>query len=242
MQTITIEEGVLIQVVIADPRQMLCEGIQRMLRDRTDIKVIAAVSTKAALVRVLEQGRANIALLNPRLGAERGPALIRQLRAAAPQVALLALASDAQCDDPVSLMRAGAKGYLSRENTPEDLVRALHKVGCGKLFVDRELGEQIAADLCVRVRRDSYQELSPREAEVFRLLTQGRTVSQIAALLRLSVKTVSTHKSRIMTRLGLATLSELIQYAISHDLLDRTDEASPAHAPSVLREEDQEAA
>jgi DNA-binding NarL/FixJ family response regulator len=216
----------MVKVVLADPRQLMCEGIQRALNERAGIKVVGVARTKAELMAVLDIVAPDLVLLNPRLEPQGGTALIRELRKMLPYLPLLTLASDASNDDPVALLRAGAKGYLSKNNNTEDLVRAILKVASGGLFVSNELSESLAEELCAGLRNNSFARLSPREAEVFGFLAQGHTVSHIAQVLQLSVKTVSTHKSRMMERLGLNSLSELIQYAITNDLIDMGDASS----------------
>jgi DNA-binding NarL/FixJ family response regulator len=239
MQAKIMEQGRLVEVVLADPRQLMCEGIQRMLLGRAGIVVVAVARSKRELVEAVRAFAPSLVLLNPRLDAGKGAVLIRELRKLVPRLPVLALASDVSDDDPVALLRAGANGYLSRENDAQDLIRAIGKVATGGIWVSSELSERLAAELCGGTRQDGYARLSPREAEVFGFLAQGHTVSHIAQVLRLSVKTVSTHKSRMMERLGLTSLSELIQYAISHDLIVSAAEADPAPAParSVTAEE-----
>lgn len=220
----------MVTVVLADPRQLMCEGLQRALDERAGIKVVAVARTRAELMAALDIVAPDVLLLNPRLEAQGGTGLIRDLRKMLPYLPLLTLASDASSDDPVALLRAGAKGYLSKNNDTEDLIRAILKVAEGGLFVSSELSESLAEELCLGLRTNSFARLSPREAEVFRFLAQGHTVSHIAQVLQLSVKTVSTHKSRMMERLGLGSLSELIQYAITNDLIDLNDPSGTPHA------------
>jgi two-component system invasion response regulator UvrY len=217
------EKAGLVKVVLADPRQLMCEGIQRVLREISGIRVVGVARSKAELLGALDSVAPDVVLLNPRLELQGGTALIRELRKMLPYLPLLVLASDAGSDDPVALLRAGAKGYLSKDNDTTDMARAILKVAGGGLFVSAELSESLAEELCAGLRTNSFSRLSPREAEVFNFLAQGHTVSHIAQVLQLSVKTVSTHKSRMMERLGLSSLSELIQYAISNDLIDRGD-------------------
>lgn len=234
------EHAVLVKIVIADPRQLMCEGLQRALNERAGIRVVGVARSKAELMAVLGGVAPDIVLLNPRLEIQGGIALIRELRKLLPYLPLLTLASDAGSDDPVALLRAGAKGYLSKNNDTEDLIQAILKVAGGGLFVSSELSESLAEELCVGMRTGSFARLSPREAEVFGYLARGHTVSHIAQVLQLSVKTVSTHKSRMMERLGLTSLSELIQYAITNDLIDLSEAVAARdadHGPATRTQE-----
>jgi len=223
----------LLHLVIADPRQLMCEGLLWMLARRTGVAVSAAVQSSDELMALLAVSEPDVLLLNPRLGAHGGAALIDELHRLLPGLPVLVLASDADTDDPVALLKAGARGYLSRTDGPDDLLQALEKVAQGGMWISRELGEQMAEDLYGGARTDSFAELSPREAEVFRLLARGQTVSQIGMALGLSVKTVSTHKRRVMERLGLASLSDLVRYALSRGLIDQSH-AHDGPRPSPL--------
>jgi DNA-binding NarL/FixJ family response regulator len=241
------EQAGLIKVVLADPRQLMCEGLQRALDAGAGIKVVAVARSRAELMAALDSVAPDVLLLNPRLDVQGGTALIRDLRKLLPYLPLLTLASDASNDDPVALLRAGAKGYLSKNNDTADLIHAILKVADGGLYVSSELSESLAEELCAGLRTNSFARLSPREAEVFGFLAHGHTVSHIAQVLQLSVKTVSTHKSRMMERLGLASLSELIQYAITNDLIDLHDgtasrdaEGGPAPRGLEARRADQD--
>jgi len=234
--------GSTVDVVLADPRQLMCEGIQTMLHQRSGARVVAVARSKEELLETLAIRMPDVVLLNPRLGAPGGAALVRELRRTIPQLSVLALASDASNDDPVALLRAGARGYISRAHDLDDLLAALIKVGLGGLYVDSELSERLAAEIITGSSTNSFAQLSPREAEVFHYLAQGHTVSHIAQVLQLSVKTVSTHKGRMMERLGLGSLSELIQYAISNDLMGRGAQAGAAREAGAPEEEPEPAA
>lgn len=208
-----------VDIVIADQRQLICEGLRQLLCERPGIHVCTVARSRATLFDALRTCLPRVLVLNPRLDPDGGVRLLHALRDAWPCLPVLVLASDAETEDPVALVRAGARGYLSRDHGAADLVHAVHRIAHGGLFVSRELGESLAAALARGHRHESHAALSPREAEVFGYLARGHTVSQIARVLSVSVKTISTHKTRLMGRLGLGTLSELIQYAISHGLI-----------------------
>lgn len=217
-----------IEIVLADHRQLICEGIVAVARGRAGLRIAAVARSRRELLAALEDGPARLVLLNPHLEPNGAVDLLQELRRVAPAAPVLVLASDGDNDDPVGLLRAGARGYLSRDNDMADLFNAVGKIALGGLYVNKELGERIAADLFTRPHSNAYGRLSPREAEVFGLLARGRTVSQIAVALDLSVKTVSTHKSRLMIRLGLRTLSELVQCAIAEGVIAPPAAAQPA--------------
>jgi DNA-binding NarL/FixJ family response regulator len=126
----------------------------------------------------------------------------------------------------VRALKAGAAGYLTKESASAQLVSAIRKVAAGGAFVSSAVAEQLALGAMPQSDRPPHTALSDREFQVFRLLVSGHAVSDIAGQLNLSVKTVSTHKARIMHKMNMSNQTELIRYAISHRLLDDTDAAS----------------
>jgi DNA-binding NarL/FixJ family response regulator len=124
----------------------------------------------------------------------------------------------------VRAVRAGASGYLTKESAATQLVAAIRKVAAGGAFISPEVAEQLALRAMPQAEGPPHAALSDREYEVFRLLVSGKTVTDIAARLNLSVKTVSTHKARLLEKMGMATQADLIRYAIGHGL---TDDPSP---------------
>jgi DNA-binding NarL/FixJ family response regulator len=121
----------------------------------------------------------------------------------------------------VRAIKSGASGYLTKESAPSQLVQAIHKVASGGAFISAEVAEQLALGAMPGAQSAApHESLSDREFEVFRLLVSGMSVTDIGTKLKLSVKTVSTHKSNLMQKMGLSNQSELIRYAIKHGLAD----------------------
>jgi DNA-binding NarL/FixJ family response regulator len=125
----------------------------------------------------------------------------------------------------VRAIQAGASGYLTKESAPEQLVSAIRKVAAGGAFVTEAVAEQLALGVMPQAEGPPHRALSDREFQVFQLLASGKAVSEIAKELKLSVKTVSTHKAHIMQKMNIGNPAELIRYAIHHQLID--DPGSP---------------
>jgi DNA-binding NarL/FixJ family response regulator len=119
----------------------------------------------------------------------------------------------------VRAIRAGAQGYLTKESAGTQLVGAIHKVASGRPYISPEVAEQLALNIMAPNEQLLHKQLSDREFEVFTLLVGGKSITEIANSLHLSVKTVSTHKTRIMQKMGMTSLSEMVQYAVAHRLL-----------------------
>jgi DNA-binding NarL/FixJ family response regulator len=120
----------------------------------------------------------------------------------------------------VRAIRLGASGYLTKESASAELITALHRVAGGGAYITPKVGEQLALSSMPRIDRPPHETLSDREFQVLRMLVEGVSVSDIATRVNLSVKTISTHKTRLMQKLGVETTTELLRYAMEHHLTE----------------------
>jgi DNA-binding NarL/FixJ family response regulator len=148
-----------------------------------------------------------------------GVDLIRQIKDEAPKLPLLVLTMHAEEQYAVRAIRAGALGYLTKESAGTQLISAIRKVAIGRPYISMEVAEQLAIDAMPARQDMPHKSLSDREFEVFNLLVSGKSITEIAEMLHLSVKTVSTHKTRILQKMSSHSLAELVQYAVAHGLL-----------------------
>jgi DNA-binding NarL/FixJ family response regulator len=144
--------------------------------------------------------------------------LIRLVKSERPRLRILVLSMHHETQYAVRAIKSGASGYLMKESAPAQLVQAIQKIAAGGAFISAEVAEQLALGAMPGGDKPPHQALSDREFEVFRQLVDGASVTDIAARLKLSVKTVSTHKANLMQKLGLSNQSELVRYAIRHGL------------------------
>ena len=211
----------MIRVIIADDHQILREGLKQLLLAARDIEVVGeARDGHEALerVRLLE---ADVLLLDMSMPGKSGMELIRQVKAERPKVRILVLSMHEEHQYAVRAIRAGASGYLTKESASGQLVAAIRKVAAGGAFISAEVAEYLAQDAMPHAsERPLHSTLSDREYQVFMRLVGGRGVSEIAAELHLSGKTISTHKARLMEKLNVANNAELIHYALKHRLGD----------------------
>ena len=151
-----------------------------------------------------------------------GIELIRQVRDEAPRLRILVLTMHAEDQYAVRSIRAGAQGYLTKESAPSQLVSAIRRLAEGRPYISANVAEQLAMDVMPGGGGEGgdapHKHLSDREFEIFQLLVGGRSVSEIAAQLHLSVKTVSTHKTRILQKMRAQSVADLVKYAIRHRL------------------------
>ena len=158
-------------------------------------------------------------LLDLSMPGRSGIDLIRQIRTEAPKLPILVLTMYEEEQYAVRSIRAGAQGYLTKESAGDQLVNAIKKVASGRPYISMEVAEQLALGIMTPEKEMPHTQLSDREFEVFNLLASGKSITDIGAQLHLSVKTVSTHKSRILTKMGMHSLAEIVQYAVTQNLL-----------------------
>ncbi len=206
----------MIRIIVADDHPIVREGLKRLVGHYPDMEVVAeAASGEEALARAREV-RASVILLDVSMPGPGILALIRLLREEAPQLRILVLSVHSEEQYAVRTLRAGAAGYLMKDNTPDRLAEAIRRVHRGGRFVSSTLAEKLALDLVSD--DDPLKRLSNREFEVLSGLTAGLGTKQIAARLSVSPKTVSTYRARILEKLGCQTTAELIRFGIEHGL------------------------
>ena len=210
----------MIRVVIADDHQILREGLRQLLQAAGDLAVVGEAADGHA---VLQQVRAldfDVLLLDMSMPGKSGVELIRQVKAEKPRLRILVLSMHEEHQYAVRAIRSGASGYLTKESATSQLVAAIRKVAGGGAFISAEVAERLAQDAMPHAEGPRHVALSDREYQVFRLLVSGRSVSEIAADLHLSAKTVSTHKARLMEKLAVGNNADLVHYAVRHRLID----------------------
>jgi DNA-binding NarL/FixJ family response regulator len=210
----------MMRVLIVDDHAVVREGIKRIVAGIEDqIDVGEAADAAEACRRVREQ-QWDLVLLDISLPGRTGLDLLSQLRREYPQLPVLVLSMYPEDQYAARVLRAGASGYLTKESAPELLATAIEQVTAGGRYVSPGLAVHLANRLDERWEQPAHESLSNREFSVLRLLAQGRQASEIAQALSLSVKTVSTYRSRVLKKLGLRTTAELMAYAIREGLAD----------------------
>jgi DNA-binding NarL/FixJ family response regulator len=207
----------MVRIVIAAHR-LVCEGLEKILTE-SELEVAGAVVTEDELIGAVHSRQPQLLLLDPTLSRKNPIDLVRKVRHAFGKLPLVVFSGHADERIAVASIRAGAQGYLDTASHVPEFIAAIRRVAAGNLYVPPAIGESLLLDIAGASGGAPHHNLSRRESDVFQLLVQGRSATQIASLLGLSVKTVSTHKSRILSRLGVSSLSALVHYALSHNLL-----------------------
>jgi DNA-binding NarL/FixJ family response regulator len=210
----------MIRVVIADDHTILREGLKQLLQAAPDLVVAGEAADGHEVLRAARDVVFDVLLLDMSMPGRSGMELIRQVKSEKPKLRILVLSMHEERQYAVRAIRAGASGYLTKESAATQLVAAIRKVAGGGAFISAEVAEQLALSAMPHAEGPPHATLSDREFQVFRMLAAGAGVTQIAGDLNLSVKTVSTHKARLMEKLGVGNQAELIHYALKHRLSD----------------------
>ncbi len=209
----------MINVVIADDHSIVRRGFRQIIEETHDLRVVGEAADGQALLGWLRQGSCDIVVLDLSMPGQNGIELLEELRALYPGLQVLVMSMHAEDQYAVRVLKSGASGYMSKEHAAELLAPALRKIASGGRYVSDTLAEMLAFNLGGDTNQAPHETLSNREFQVLVMLAQGKSASAIAADLMISVKTVSTYRSRILEKLGLASNAEMVRYALEKNLI-----------------------
>lgn len=208
------------KILIADDHPVVRRGLRQLIEEHEDLSVVGEAGDAEGLLALLAQQDPDVVILDLTMPGRHGLDVLKDIRHERPRLPVLILSMHPEEHFAVRVLRAGAAGYLTKSAAPEELVGAIRKVTSGGKYVSATLAEQLAQFL----ERDSdgqpHERLTDREYQIMELIASGKRVSEIAELLTLSVKTVSTHRARILEKMGLRNNAELTHYAIRNRLVD----------------------
>lgn len=208
----------MIRVLIVDDHPIVRRGLKETLTAEIDITVVAEAARSEEVLPLMNAQPCDVVLLDLSLPGRGGLDVITDIRRGFPKARVLIVSTYDESQYAVRAIRAGAAGYLSKSSAPDELVRAVRTV----VEHGRYISESVAStllDYAVDDRRGiAHERLSDREYEVLRLLVAGRTISDIGGELSLSVKTISTYRTRLGEKLGIRSTADLVRYAIEHSL------------------------
>jgi DNA-binding NarL/FixJ family response regulator len=209
-----------IRVLLADDHAIVRAGLKELLADTGDITVAGEATNGQEVMERVRGQDYDVAVLDMSMPGRSGIELIKQVKDEKPRLRILILTMHSEQQYAVRALKAGASGFLTKEAAADQLVAAIRKIAGGGAYVSPETAERLVLDAAPRAEAAPHTLLSDREFQVLQMIAGGRTVGEIAKKLSLSVKTVSTHKTRILRKMGLANQAELIRYALEHKLLD----------------------
>ena len=210
----------MISILIADDHAILRRGLKEILADDLEGAVLDEAANAQELLAQVQSRAWDLIILDITMPGRSGLDLLRELQQLRPKLPVLVLSMHPENQYAKRVLRAGAAGYMNKETAPKELVKAVRKVLAGGRYVSAALAEKLAADLSADAARLPHERLSDREFEVLRMIASGKTASQIAEELHLSVTTVSTYRARILEKMSMTNNAELMRYAIDNRLVD----------------------
>jgi DNA-binding NarL/FixJ family response regulator len=226
------------RILLVDDHAVVRKGLRSILEEGFSGVSVGEASTGREAIEMLREHAHDAVVLDIGLPDTNGLELLKRIKAYWPKVPVLVLSVYGEDQYGERMLKAGAAGYLSKSSAPERMVEAMKRILSGGRYISSALAERIALRSTQELTEDPHQALSNREYEVFRLIVSGMTVSQIARALSLSVKTISTHRSRILAKMNMKSNAELTHYAAAKALLDLSpgvpvEPASrPVHGPA----------
>lgn len=209
----------MIRILVADDHAIVRRGLRQIVADESDMEVVGEAQTPQEILDLARQEEWDVIVLNISMPGRGGFEALKALKQTHSKRPVLVLSMYPEDQFAVRAFRAGAAGYMTKESAPEELVQAIRKVVRGGKYVSPSLAEKLAAELGEDAERPPHEALSEREYHVLCLLASGKTVTQIAAEMSLSVKTISTYRARLLEKMRMKTNAEVTRYAIEHRLV-----------------------
>lgn len=210
----------MIEIIIADDHAIVRQGLKKMLAEESDMKVVGEASSADETLRLIRAHRCNVLLLDVTMPGKSGLDIIKDLKQSSPKMHILVLSMHPEAQFALRVLRAGGSGYLTKESAPEELVRAIRKVAQGGKYVSSTLAELLATLTETDIEKLPHDRLSEREFQILRMIVQGKSVSEIAQQLSLSIKTVSTYRTRVLDKMNVRSNAELARYAVEHRIVE----------------------
>lgn len=210
----------MIKILIADDHAIVRRGLKQILTETADMVVAGEAQNGQELLEKMRSDQWDVVVLDISMPGRGGLDILKQLKSERPKLPVLMLTIHPEDQYAVRVLRAGASGYLTKESAPDHLVEAIRKVARGGKYISPHLAERLAFSLESISERPLHEALSDREFQVLRLIASGKTVKEIGEELSLSVKTISTYRTRILEKMKMKNNAEMTHYAIHQKLLE----------------------
>jgi len=210
----------MIRILIADDHPLFREGLRHILAGCPDFTVAGEASNGQEVLEKVSNNECDMVLLDIAMPGTPGLEVLKRLKNEKPKLPVLVLSMYPEEQYAVRVIKAGASGYLTKESASEELITAIRRISGGRKYITSSIAERLADDVEPTAEKPLHDTLSDREFEVYRMIAAGKTTTQIAEELFLSVKTISTYRSRILEKMKMKTNTELMHYAIKHNMFD----------------------
>jgi DNA-binding NarL/FixJ family response regulator len=209
----------MIKIAIVDDHALVRAGLRQYLAEQVDLQVIAEAANGKEALDIVRKGLVDVLVMDLSMPEQSGVDALAAIRARAPDLPVLILSGFPEAHYATTLLRQGASGYLNKECDPEEIVTAIRTVARGRKYITPAVAELLADNLGGNADKPLHEQLSEREFQVFLRLAKGETIGHMADSLSLSVKTVSTYRTRVMEKMKLESNSDLTYYAMKNGLI-----------------------
>jgi two-component system, NarL family, invasion response regulator UvrY len=208
------------KILLVDDHEVVREGVKKILAEQSGTITFGEASTASEALKLVREQDWDVAVLDLSLGGRSGLEVLKELKQIRPQLPVLILSMHSEEQYARRAFKAGAAGYITKDSPRAELVKAVNKVMGGGRYVSAAIAEKLIFDISGGTDRAPHETLSDREFEVMRLIASGKTVGEIAEMLSLSDRTISTYRARILEKMGMKTNAELTHYAIQNKLVE----------------------
>ena len=210
----------MIKILIADDHPVVRKGLKEIIEETPGMMVGDEASNGQETIEKVRESDFDIVLLDISMPGRSGLEILKELKSEKPDLSVLILSMHPEEQYAVRVLKAGASGYLTKESAPDELIAAIRKASIGRKYVSSSLAEKLAFYLEIDAEKPLHETLSDREYEVMRMIASGKTPTEIAEKLFLSIKTISTYRSRILEKMGMKSNAELTHYALKNRLVE----------------------
>lgn len=210
----------MIQVGIVDDHAIVRSGLRQYLSEHVDVRVVGEAANGREAIDLVRNTAVDVLIMDLSMPGQSGLDALAMLRAKSPDTGILILSGHPEEHYAMNLIRQGASGYLNKECEPSEILEAIRSIALGRRYITPVVAELLAQQLYRKDDAPVHEQLSEREFQVFLKLAKGATASEIAEILSLSVKTVSTYRTRLMEKMALSSNSDLTYYALKNGLID----------------------
>jgi DNA-binding NarL/FixJ family response regulator len=208
------------RIIIADDHEIVRAGLKQIIADDPDLSVEGEAGDGQELLEKLRKVKFDLVLLDMKMPGRSGLEILKQLKIEHPSLPVLVLSMHSEEQYAVRTIKAGASGYITKETAPDKLIEAIRRVCSGGKYISQSLAEKLADSISDSQSKPPHEYLTDREFQVMCMIASGKTISEIARELFLSVKTISTYRQRILEKMSMKNNAELTHYMISNDLLE----------------------
>lgn len=210
----------MIKVYIADDHSLIREGIKRLIEKENDLSFLGETSNPFEVIDYIRENKCDVVILDISMPGKSGLDVLKELRVADPDVKVLMMTMMPEEQFAKRALKAGAAGYLTKDNAADEVVTAIRRIAGGRKYISQSLAEKLAEDIDTTKQKEPYETLSDREFQILKFIAIGKSQIDISEELSISVSTVNTYRARILEKLNLHSNADLIHFAYQNKLLE----------------------